>query len=163
VVRKPEIRVLSIVANQDDPVGWLSQNLQITFPGDHEIMKVSLLGSDRRETAILDNSVVDAFMTEIVDAERKARDERIRELKAKAEGIRCMLAELQSYQRVLEQSVEEIRSGTFPDVRRLPRIRAAIEHAKKTLDEITAQLEELEIESRLSPRVTVLQKAEVPK
>jgi polysaccharide biosynthesis transport protein len=97
-VWRRDIRDLSIIANKKDPVGWLSRNLQVAFPDDYETMKVSLSGHDRRETAILVNAVVDAYMSEVVDAERKNRENRISELKAlqsrKAEEIKDQLSDL---------------------------------------------------------------------
>ena len=44
-------------------------------------MKVSLAGADRKEISMIVNAVVDAYMEQVVDVERKRREDRIIELK----------------------------------------------------------------------------------
>ena len=136
-VSKPGIGKLTIIKDQNDPVDWLSRNLQVTFHVNSEVMKVSLLGTNRKETAMLVNAVVDAYMTEIVDAERKKRDERISELK-----------------KLQAEKTREVKSA-HGDL-------DAVKDLQKDLDSITAELEKLHVESFCALRITVLQKAEVP-
>ena len=73
-LRKPEINSLSIFKkHQNDPVSWLQQNLKVTFPGDSEIMKVSLYDSNQKEAVKMLRAVVDAYLTEIVETERRQK------------------------------------------------------------------------------------------
>jgi polysaccharide biosynthesis transport protein len=80
-LKLPGISELAVVQNQKDPIDWLGKNLQITFPGNAEIMQVSLAGASQKELAMLVNAVVDAYLVEVVDAERAELDERINKLK----------------------------------------------------------------------------------
>ena len=45
-----------------DAKKWLADRLQVSFPGDAEIMKVSIRGDDRQEAVTLANAIVDAYM-----------------------------------------------------------------------------------------------------
>ena len=97
-LKMPGIGELAIVKNEKDPIDWLSRNLQVTFPAKAEIMQVSLSGGNRKELAMLVNAVVDAYMAEVVDAERKKLDNRIGELKGiqagKAQEVKDSLNDL---------------------------------------------------------------------
>ena len=69
-LRKPEAASLAVVQKQDDPVKWLARNLRVELPPNSEIMRVSLTTSKPDEAALLVGAVVDAYMNEVVDAER---------------------------------------------------------------------------------------------
>ena len=69
-LRKPEAASLAVVQKEDDPVRWLAKNLRVDYPGNAEIMRVSLAGDQPEEAAVLVGAVVDAYMNEVVDAER---------------------------------------------------------------------------------------------
>ena len=48
-LRKPEVASLAMVQKEDDPVRWLARNLRVDYPGNAEIMRVSLPASSRRK------------------------------------------------------------------------------------------------------------------
>lgn len=102
-ISKPEIAALPAIKSQAAPISWLQSHLQVTYPGDAEIMKISLSAADRRQNAILVNAVVDAFMSEVVDEETKERQERRNEL----EAIRKQKSQ------ELEDAISDLRNGTF--------------------------------------------------
>jgi len=79
-LRKPEVAKLQSVRQQGDPIRWLQNQLQVSFPGDAEIMKVSLAGEEPKESVPLLNAIVDAYLGEVVDVERKRRNDRLNEL-----------------------------------------------------------------------------------
>jgi hypothetical protein len=79
-VRKPEVAKLQCVRQQRDPITWLQNRLQVSFPGDAEIMKVSLAAEEPKESALLVNAIVDAYLREVVDVEPKRRNDRLNEL-----------------------------------------------------------------------------------
>jgi hypothetical protein len=56
--------------NSADPTNWLSENLSVEFPGNGELMKVSLRDVDPAGVTDIVNGVVTAFMKEVVDKER---------------------------------------------------------------------------------------------
>ena len=65
---------------QDDPVKWLARNLHVELPPNSEIMKISLTTSQPDEAALLVGTAVDAYMNEVVDAERHRKQERLNDL-----------------------------------------------------------------------------------
>ena len=80
-LHKTGIIKLPTLQDHTDSVDWLTNHLQVTFPDNAEIMQVSVSGANRKERAMLVNAVVDAYLAEVVDAERSKRAERISELK----------------------------------------------------------------------------------
>ena len=77
-LRKPEIASLSIVRQEEvNPVAWLQQNLEVSFPGDGEIMKISLSASNHREAVKLLRAVVDAYLSEVVETERNVMTQKL--------------------------------------------------------------------------------------
>ncbi len=79
-LRKPEAASATVLQEEPDPVDWLQQNLKVAFPGNAEIMQISLTTPDPRESAALVNAVVDAYKAEIVDVELNQRRQRLNDL-----------------------------------------------------------------------------------
>ncbi len=82
-LRKPEVAKLPSVqeeTKQNDATRWLEGLVKIEFPGDSEIMKVSVSRSDPYEAVTLNRAVVDAYMTEVVNVEREQKRQRLGEL-----------------------------------------------------------------------------------
>jgi len=80
-LQNPKCSELQSRKNEPDLAGWLKSKLRITFPEHSEIMQVSLSGANREELVILVNAVADAYIANVVDAERNLLDERISKLK----------------------------------------------------------------------------------
>jgi beta-lactamase regulating signal transducer with metallopeptidase domain len=82
-LRTPKVAKLASVV-REQAVGnveaWLGDRLTIQFPGKAEIMAVSLSGDDRNESVVLLNAIVDAYLSEVVDAERSRRLQHLSEL-----------------------------------------------------------------------------------
>jgi capsular exopolysaccharide synthesis family protein len=79
-LRKPEVAGQPVVKQQDNPVSWLAKNLKVDLPLNTEIMRVSLTDSSPDEAAVLVGAVVDAYMNEVVDADRRRQGGRLIEL-----------------------------------------------------------------------------------
>jgi hypothetical protein len=79
-LRKPAAASLAVVQKEDDPVRWLARNLRVDFQGNSEIMRISLTGDHPDEVATLVGAVVDAYMNEVVDADRHRQRERMNDL-----------------------------------------------------------------------------------
>lgn len=54
----------------DRKVRWLSQQLQVDFPNDADIMRIGMSGENFEEMVRLVDAIVDAYLREVVDAER---------------------------------------------------------------------------------------------
>jgi polysaccharide biosynthesis transport protein len=82
-LRKPEVSRLPSVQYEQkngDAVSWLMSRVRVRFPGDAEIMEVSLSSDDSQEAVTLVRGVVDAYLREVVNAERSRKQERLSEL-----------------------------------------------------------------------------------
>jgi len=109
-LRKPGIAKLQVVKDELDPVVWLSSELKVTFPGDAEIMQVSLTSKDKDAAKEIVSAVVGAYMDEVVDVERNKRRGRLSELeRVHAEKQ----AEMRSKRTELKQLAEHL--GTADD------------------------------------------------
>jgi len=72
-----KIRTLKIYQREiNDPITWLEEELVVSFPGNGELMQVSLTDNDPEEVTIMVQAIVDAYRSEIV--EREAREKRAR-------------------------------------------------------------------------------------
>jgi len=100
-----EPQKFSVLEDSTDKIAWLKNNIRVTFPGDAEIMEVSLSGSDREELPILVNAVVDAYLQEVMDSEHRRKRERLVAVQAayaeKTIEVRKERAQLESLARVL--------------------------------------------------------------
>ena len=79
-LRKPEFARLPVIQKEDDPIRWLAKNLRVDYPGNAEIMRVSLTGNNPDEAAELVRAVVEAYMNGAGDAERRDKREHLKEL-----------------------------------------------------------------------------------
>jgi beta-lactamase regulating signal transducer with metallopeptidase domain len=82
-LRKREVVMLPSVLQAQkagDAARWLGRRLSVGFPGKAEIMEVSVSSNDPQEAAILDRAVVDAYLSEVVNAERDLKRQRFSEL-----------------------------------------------------------------------------------
>ncbi len=79
-LRKPEISSQAVLRKQNDPVKWLAHNLRVELPPNSEIMRVSLTTSNPDEAGLLVGAVVDAYLNEVVDAERHRKEQRLNDL-----------------------------------------------------------------------------------
>lgn len=77
VLRDLKISTLKDISEQYDPLHHLAERLTVIFPGDGEVMQVSM--QTRSPTACVEivNGVVKAFIQEVVNAERTERVSRL--------------------------------------------------------------------------------------
>jgi hypothetical protein len=80
-LRKPEIGNLAIIQREKpNEIAWVQDHLEVSFPGDAEVMQVDLTGGDPEEAVILLRAVVDAYLNEIVNSERAERNRKYAEV-----------------------------------------------------------------------------------
>ncbi len=79
-LRRPEVARLAAIQAEPDPVQWVSERLSVRYPGDAELMQVSVTSEKGDEAAALVNAIVDAYMEEVVDVEQNERRNRLGEL-----------------------------------------------------------------------------------
>ena len=79
-LRKPNIAALTTVRKQAFPVQWLEESLVVDAYDSPEILRISLTGDEPTELAEIVNAVKDAYLEEVVNAERKQRITRLNDL-----------------------------------------------------------------------------------
>ena len=70
-LRKPGVSQLGCLADEEDRLTWLKEHVEVSFPGDSEIMEIAVTGDDPSELVTLVNAVKDAFMEEVVGVDRE--------------------------------------------------------------------------------------------
>jgi polysaccharide biosynthesis transport protein len=78
--QKCVIAKFPMFADASDPIEYLTKKLSVSFPRKDEIMKISITTYDPVQSAAIVAAVREAYMSEVVDAERKQREEKISEL-----------------------------------------------------------------------------------
>ena len=100
-LRQPHIAALRWVRERQDALTEMDKHLRADYPGDSEILRVSMSDDDPAELAMLVNGVTDAYLKNVVHADRKRRLERLQELdriynesEEKARSKRTLLRQL---------------------------------------------------------------------
>jgi len=84
----PEINRLPLIRNERDKVGWLTEELRVSFPGKAEIMEVGMRSHDKNQATKIVNAVVNAYVNEVVNKERDQREKRLAKLEQAAGKVR---------------------------------------------------------------------------
>ena len=82
-LKNPAVAKLPSVQRQmaaGDAKEWLAERLKVTFPGDAEIMKVSIRSDDRKEAVTLVNAVVDGYMAAFGSSDHEKLRQRLSEV-----------------------------------------------------------------------------------
>jgi capsular polysaccharide biosynthesis protein len=79
-LRSPDVLDFTIDQRQADPATWLSDEVQVYFPANGEIMAVSMVSRDGKEAQALVQAVVDAYLSQVVPAESNQRRLRLDQL-----------------------------------------------------------------------------------
>ncbi len=79
-LRDTQLSSLVEISSQEDVIGWLQANLKVSFPGEGEIMQVSMQTPSPTACVQIVNGVVEAFMKEVVMSERTDRLNRLNSL-----------------------------------------------------------------------------------
>ena len=81
-LRKPGISDLQTLRGIEHPVEWLQKNVRVGSYNSPEILQIALEGEHPEELAALVNAVKDAYLDEVVLADRKKRIARVSELES---------------------------------------------------------------------------------
>ncbi|MCA9264839.1 MAG: polysaccharide biosynthesis tyrosine autokinase [Planctomycetales bacterium] len=101
VLRLPEINQLDMVKSQDRrELAWLQRDLNATFSGDSELMRVSLEGKGEEPKLIVD-AVMKNYLEEVADSERREKTQRLDMLTIrKQENMRKIIEGVEEYERL---------------------------------------------------------------
>jgi capsular exopolysaccharide synthesis family protein len=138
-LRRPEVRQLSIVREQSDPLAWLEARLAVDFRSGTEIMRVTLEGDDADELRILLGAVAQSYLAAADERENGQRRQRLNKLEAVQ---REHQARLDSFQKAIDTIAVRLGSkdgATLAIVDQLTREELA--QATRELHDIEAQLQ----------------------
>ena len=91
-LRKPNVAALPMVRQESHPVQWLEDAVQVDSYDSPEILRISLTGDEPTALAEIVNAVRDAYLEEVVNADRKQR-----------------IARLNDLERIYEQTEDKVR------------------------------------------------------
>jgi capsular exopolysaccharide synthesis family protein len=101
-LRDEAVSVLPIIRQEPDPVDWLENNLNVTFPDESELMYVSLSAANPAGLDQIVNALVNAYLEEFVFAEGARKHERLSSLDVAYTKVELELkrkrAELQDFE-----------------------------------------------------------------
>ena len=72
-LRRPGISSLSTLSTEDDPVGYLMRNIQVSAPMESEVVQVRMRGEDAKEVTQIVNAVAQAYLSDVVNKEKSER------------------------------------------------------------------------------------------
>ncbi|MFZ4636061.1 MAG: polysaccharide biosynthesis tyrosine autokinase [Pirellulales bacterium] len=72
-LRRPGISSLSTLSAEDDPVGYLMRNIQVSAPMESEVVQVRMRGEDAKEVTQIVNAVAQAYLSDVVNKEKSER------------------------------------------------------------------------------------------
>lgn len=75
-LRRPGISSLTTFSGEDDPVGWLMRNIQVSAPMESEVVQVRLRGENSKEVTQIVNAVTQAYLNDVVNKEKTERLQR---------------------------------------------------------------------------------------
>jgi polysaccharide biosynthesis transport protein len=72
-LRRPGVSSLEALRGEEDKVGWLMRNVQVSAPMESEVLQVRLRGEDPKEITSLVNAVTNAYLNDVVNKEKAER------------------------------------------------------------------------------------------
>jgi len=72
-LRRPGINGLATFRGEEDKVGWLMRNVQVSAPMESEVLQVRLRGEDPKEITQIVNAVTNAYLNDVVNKEKAER------------------------------------------------------------------------------------------
>ena len=79
-LKADDIKQLELVKREADPVAWLEDEIKVDFKEGSELINVSMSGTKSEQLVTLVNAVTQAYLLEVVNLERKKRQEQLDEL-----------------------------------------------------------------------------------
>lgn len=152
-LRRPGISTLSILADEEDPVGYLMRNVQVSAPMESEVVQVRLRGENAGEVTKVVNAVTQAYLNDVVNKEKSERLQRHDNLERKyKENMAEVRSSLDTYNN-LAKSLGTADSAEVTTQRsllldHLGTLRAQINQAQRDLMLIDAELAILDAKER---------------
>ncbi len=75
-LRRPGVDALSTFDGEQDKVGWLMRNVQVSAPMESEVIQVRMRGENADEVTEIVNAVTNSYLVDVVNNEKKERLQR---------------------------------------------------------------------------------------
>ncbi len=165
-LRKSEVAALPSVrrqAERGDAVEWLGGTLDVDRPGKSELLVVSCRMNDLHEAVVLTNAVVDAYMAEVKEADRKLQ-ERFDDVDSRATKLEKELDEkLQALTKIAAASLAgKAKAPSTPGPQDAASLRKAVDSIERALRPLTDERKAIVVEIRHRGRITVVERAQEP-
>jgi capsular exopolysaccharide synthesis family protein len=152
-LRRPGISALSTLSDQDDPVGYLMRNVQVSAPMESEVVQVRMRGENAKEVTQLVNAVTQAYLNDVVNKEKSDRLQKRDTLERKyKENMAEVRASLDTYNN-LAKSLGTVDSAEVATQRsllldHLSTLRAQLNQTQRDLTLIDAELAIMDAKDR---------------
>jgi hypothetical protein len=105
-LRNPKVANLALLGDVPEPVEWLDQHLEVSFPDSPHIMQISLHSSKRKDDLVpLVEAIMQAYFKEIVDKDKEVRQKQLAVLKDIADRFALRIKGLRQALRSLQEQV----------------------------------------------------------
>lgn len=153
-LQNPVMQKIKWLRQVEDPLDWLSDNLETEYEGDSELLAIRLTGREEQATdlvAIVD-AVCRAYEQEVLDAKRleqhKIRDALELTASRLGEEVRDALKKLQS-----------LRKGLGEDAPEVVMLDRDIKRKFVVLDDLVSRIDQRKIELAAKPQISWTQHA----
>ena len=118
-LRQPGIQQLPMIREESEPLGWLADELRVFYPGDSEILQVSMSGDSGDDLKKIVDAVVDAYIYEIAQSERTEKSKQLQTLRNQRRTNEIAIKEKSE---IINSLAEEIGSPVESDMARMRQI-----------------------------------------
>ena len=80
-LRDPKVAALPSVRQQQDQVEWLEEEVKVEFPGNSEVLQITMSGDHPGDLAVLVNSITEAYLKTVVEVDQNDRRDRLEKLR----------------------------------------------------------------------------------
>jgi len=152
-IRRPGISGLSMLTDEDDPVGYLVRNVQVTAPMESEVVQVRMRGENAKDVTQLVNAVTNAYLIDVVNKEKSERLQRRDNLERKyKENMAEVRASLETYNNLAKSlgtsDNAEVATQRSLLLDHLSTLRAQLNQTQRDLTLIDAELAIMDAKDR---------------
>ncbi|MBX7165152.1 MAG: hypothetical protein K1X74_02270 [Pirellulales bacterium] len=149
-LRDPRLGQLPLLKAQKDQVQFLRAHIKAEFPGDGQLMRVTMAGDDPTAIRTIVDGVVRAYLKEVVGQERLVKDMKYTKLEDVLQKNRSEIA-----------SLRKKLDTVGPDTTHGQQLEDELRTLEEVTDKVAAEVAQLKIELAAPDRVLLLDPATV--
>ncbi|MEZ6070282.1 MAG: polysaccharide biosynthesis tyrosine autokinase [Pirellulales bacterium] len=104
-LRDQRVSQQPLLKEQEDPIKFLQDNLQVTFPGDSELMRIAMTSEAPEQAEVIVNAVLEQYMDKVANRIRNERAVRIQNLEKALRDANAELTDKFSEYRRLQETI----------------------------------------------------------